>query len=188
MAVTAWVASNRDTGMPHVAMISEDGAARIIDESGEVSGSAAALRNMRSLYQRARIPFTDEYAFELYATARGNMAISEPLTLDMGFPEAATAMRDQIAAARRATSAQRQGRLDQVSRARRETLMDDPTSFLPGDEGLDEAWRPEAEAEFRAAAAPPPIPYTPAEQAERVAFLQQWLAEQGPEELESADE
>jgi hypothetical protein len=186
--VTALVASNPLTGAPTLAFLSDGKVGRIISADGEVPGSKAALVAMHALYQQANVPLSDELAFELYGTAHGNLAISDPVQLDMEFVPAIDAMRAQLAAAIRQASPERQGRLDQVRRARERLAMDDPSACLANVEGLDEAWKPDVAAEFRAAAGAMAIPYTAEERAERVAFLQDWLSRQELDDEDVADE
>lgn len=181
--ITALVASNPISGAPTLAHLSDGKASRIISAEGEVPGSKAALGRMRALYEQANLPLSDALAFELYGAAHGNLAISDPVQLDMEFVAAINAVRAQLAAAIRPASPDRQGRLDQVRRARDQLVMDDATACIADAEGLDEAWKPDIAAEFRTMAGAVPIPYTAEEQAERVDYLQRWLAEQ-PEEAE----
>jgi hypothetical protein len=180
--ITALVASNPVTQIPIYAFMSDGKAGRIVDAKGEVAGSAAAIKRIKALYDRAEVPLSIAEAFALWSTAHGTLVLSDPVSAGTDFSVAATAMMNQLAAAAKAPSADRQGRLDQVRRTRDMLLMDEPAAFKPGTEGLDEEWRPAAAAEFYSAAATPPIPYTEAEQAERVAFLKQWLAAQVPDE------
>lgn len=185
--ITVLVASNPVNQIPMYAYISDGQAGRIVDNKGEVAGSVAALKAMKALYDRAQVSLTGPEAFELWATAHGNLVISDPMSVGTDFSKAAAAMVNQLAAAKNLPSADRQGRLDRVRRARSDLMMDDPGAFLPADEGLDETWKPEVAEEFRTAAGEPAIPYTPEEQAERVAFLQQWLAEQVPDEADTEE-